>query len=260
MILLASSGWLMAQTSETVVTINGEKVVYDEKLSNQERLAKYGTNPPEGTMIFNTDTKCHEFWNGTDWYNYCWGGVTDPATTIIITNEPADPAAICSGTGTQTITVTATGAGINYTWMKDGIGISDDSVINGQGTPTLTLTNPSAAYAGNYTVRVFSGTDSKNSRVVRVVVNAVPEVLTATPGSRTWPGTVVLGATASPGSTLNWYGSATGGTLLGTGTSFTTPHLDQIGNLNIYFYVEATSPCGTSARTPVRAIIAGDGS
>jgi hypothetical protein len=72
-----------------------------------------------------------------------------------------------------------------------------------------------------------------------------------TPGSRTGAGTVLLGATAS-GGTLTWYDVATGGTALGTGTSFTTPVIATTTT----FYVSAVNGiCASTPRTPVIATV-----
>jgi hypothetical protein len=60
--------------------------------------------------------------------------------------------------------------------------------------------------------------------VVQVAISN-PQVLTTTPGNRCGTGTVTLGATGSAGTTLNWYANPTGGAVLGTGNSFTTPSI-----------------------------------
>jgi|GEM_PF-696819 len=63
-----------------------------------------------------------------------------------------------------------------------------------------------------------------------------PTITSTTPGSRCGTGTVNLSATASAG-TINWYSSLTGGSSLGTGSSYTTP---VINNTTSY-YVAASS-------------------
>jgi hypothetical protein len=70
-----------------------------------------------------------------------------------------------------------------------------------------------------------------------------PQVLATTPAGRCGSGTVTLGATSSAGTTLNWYDAATGGNLVGSGTSFTTPVL----NTNTTYYVSATT--GTAVQS-----------
>ncbi|MDF2438605.1 MAG: hypothetical protein K0Q95_2981, partial [Bacteroidota bacterium] len=85
---------------------------------------------------------------------------------------------------------------------------------------------------------------------VLATINAAPSVASTTPGNRCGTGTIVLGATASAG-TLNWYSVSTGGTSLGTGTSFTTPSISTTTT----YYVDATNNGCTSARTAVVATI-----
>jgi hypothetical protein len=78
-----------------------------------------------------------------------------------------------------------------------------------------------------------------------------PTILSTTDNSHCGSGTVLLGATASSG-TINWYTTPTGGTSVGTGTSFTTPVISE----TTIYYVDATySGCTTSTRTPVTATI-----
>ena len=86
---------------------------------------------------------------------------------------------------------------------------------------------------------------------IKVVVNN-PQVLTTTPASRCGEGTVTLQATTNTGAILRWYSSATGGSSLGTGTSFTTPVITS----NTNYYVGAdfvntatTATIGNGANT-----------
>jgi hypothetical protein len=98
------------------------------------------------------------------------------STSPVITVQPVAPAPTCSGSGVQTLTVTATGTGLTYSWRRNGVAVVNGGVIAGQGTATLTLTNPTAANAGNYDV-VISGTctPSVTSIVVVVTINAIPQ-------------------------------------------------------------------------------------
>ena len=78
-----------------------------------------------------------------------------------------------------------------------------------------------------------------------------PTITGTTPGTRCGPGTVTLGATASAG-TINWYAAATGGSSLGTGTSFTTP---SISTTTTYYVSATNNSCTTPTRTAVVATI-----
>jgi hypothetical protein len=83
-----------------------------------------------------------------------------------------------------------------------------------------------------------------------ITINQTPSISGTTPGSRCGIGTVLLGASASTG-TISWFSVATGGTALGTGTTFTTPSI----SVNTTYYAEVTSNGCTSARTAVLATI-----
>ncbi len=77
-----------------------------------------------------------------------------------------------------------------------------------------------------------------------------PVVTSTTPSGRCGAGTVTLNATASYG-TLNWYADSTGGSSLGTGTSFTTPAIDSTTT----YYAEVSDGGYISPRTAVTATI-----
>jgi len=96
-------------------------------------------------------------------YNSCGGQTTSTTAAltykanVAISSQPTTPSSTCNGSGTQTLSVTASGSGLTYSWRKDGVALSDGGVISGQGTASLTLTNPTTSNAGSYDV-VVSGT------------------------------------------------------------------------------------------------------
>jgi hypothetical protein len=107
----------------------------------------------------------------------------------------------------------------------------------------VVLSNPSGTACGF--------TTTLSSTTVQVIVNAIPAITGTTPASRCSTGTVTLGAAASAG-TINWYAASTGGSSLGTGTSFTTPPISATTT----YYVDATSgTCTSSPRTAVTATV-----
>jgi len=123
----------------------------------------------------------------------------------------------------------------------------------------LNLTGLSLAVpiGGSFTIRVYAWDSDGNNRRFRnrnVVISgttcAIPTITGTTPGNRCDSGTVTLGATASAG-TLNWFAAPTGGSSLGTGSSFTTPVISSTTT----YYVSATNGCTTSLRTAVIATI-----
>ena len=150
---------------------------------------------------------------------------------------------ICTG---QVITFTnsATGSPSSYLWYFPG------------GTPaTSTNANPTVTYAsaGSYNVSLkvtnVTGSDSI-TKTNYVTINQTPTLTSTTPGSRCGTGTITLSASAATG-TINWYSAQTGGTSLGSGTSFTTPAISA----NTNYYVDVTANGCSSNRTSVLATV-----
>jgi gliding motility-associated-like protein len=79
-------------------------------------------------------------------------------------------------------------------------------------------------------------------------VNTIPNITSPiTPVTRCGSGTVTLQASSDIGN-VNWYSTATGGSILAPGTSFTTPNLTA----NSTYYAEANNnSCVSINRTPV---------
>ncbi|MBK9477843.1 MAG: hypothetical protein IPN99_03070 [Bacteroidetes bacterium] len=110
-------------------------------------------------------------------------------------------------------------------------------------TPIITVSTP-------YYVEASNNGCSSARTLVDATINDIPSVTSTTPASRCGSGTVNLIAATSAGS-LNWYTAATGGSPVGTGTSFTTP----IITVSTPYYVEASNNGCSSARTLVDATI-----
>lgn len=157
---------------------------------------------------------------------------TAPLTVDVSPNNPA----ICSGASTP---LTATPSGGNapytYTWSS------------GQTTAGIT-----ASSVGTYTVTVSDNTTGCAPVSQSATVTAAP-----TPSAPAVAGaTICAGSTATltpsaPGGTYRWYDAAAGGTLLFTGSSFTTPIL----NATTTYYVETTVSSCSSSRTAVTVTV-----
>ena len=197
----------------------------------------------------------------------CGTSVTSSAVTVsinalpAISVQPTTPAATCSGTGTQIMSVTATGTGLTYSWRKGGIAVVDGSIISGQGTNTLTLTNPLLAEAGSWDVIVGGTcTPSVTSSAVTVTVNTAPNITIqpVTPTS-TCDGTGVqsMSVTATgAGLTYSWrkggIALVNGGVVSGQGTAtltLTGPALADAGSYDIVISGTCTPSATSSAVT-----------
>jgi hypothetical protein len=135
----------------------------------------------------------------------------DETPTVAVTGELQ----FCQG-GSVTLTSTPAAA---YTWS------------NGANTQATIVTQ-----AGSYSLSIqgVCGVFSSSSVVVDVLAAPAP-VGTGAAGPS--PSSLQLSAT---GSNLNWYGQQTGGTLLGTGNTFTTPLL----NTTTTYWVDQTTNYG----------------
>ena len=150
---------------------------------------------------------------------------------------------VCLG---ESITFTDTSTNLPSSWEWTFAG----------GTPaTANVKTPIVQYntAGTYDVKLkvtnFNGTDTI-TKTAYIVVYAAPVVSSIAPTNRCGSGTVTIGATASVG-TIKWYDALTGGNLLATGNSFTTPNLT---NSTTYF-AEAVNGVCSSIREAVTATI-----
>jgi gliding motility-associated-like protein len=162
------------------------------------------------------------------------------------------PVQTCSGSS-ATLSVTSTQAGVTYNWYTVATG--GTSVFTG-----TQFTTPALTANQSYYVEAVAGSCTSSTRAkADVIVNptpAAPVVTSNTPGGQITSGqTATLTATSTTvGATFKWYTSATGGTAIFTGASFTTPALTS----NTTYYVEAVlagSGCTSIVRTPVTVIV-----
>jgi gliding motility-associated-like protein len=169
-------------------------------------------------------------------------------TAVVATVKPiptitgVTPADIC-GTGTAVLSATASAGTISWFAASSG------------GTALATgssFTTPSISATTTYYVETTdNGCTSAARTAVLATVKIIPTITASTPAARTGPGILTLSATASAG-TINWYDASTGGNLLSTENSFTTPSISATTT----YYVDATSNgCTTSSRTPITATI-----
>ena len=152
------------------------------------------------------------------------------------------PSSIC-GSGTVTLGATASAGTIH--WYDVPTGGSSIGTGNSFTTPSISVTT-------TYYVDATDNGCTTGSRTSVVATVANPTILSTTPGSNICSGTVVLGATASSGATVNWYTALSGGSAIATGNSYTTPSI----SVTTTYYVAATqSGCTSSPRIAVIATI-----
>lgn len=171
-------------------------------------------------------------------------GCTSPRTgvTVTVTPLPANPTAnapaICSG---NSGTLTALTPGGTYRWYNAasaGTLLATGAAFN---TPVL------ASNATYYLSAEVNGCLSAARTAVEIIVNPTPVAPTAA-GTTICSGTTTNLTASAPGGDYRWYTAATEGSLLSTGSGYTTPALAT----STTYYVDATSAAGcTGTRTAV---------
>jgi hypothetical protein len=191
----------------------------------------------------------------TFWVSCTISGCESPRVAAVASITSALPATPGTITGTNpvcasnsyTYSIAAVTDATSYNWTVP----AGWTITAGAGTTTITATAGSAG--GNISVTAVNecGT-SPSASTMSVTATVSSTILTTAPGSRCGTGTVVLGATASNGGTINWYSAATGGGSLGTGTNYTTPSISSTTT----YYVDATlGSCISTPRTAVTATV-----
>lgn len=151
------------------------------------------------------------------------------------------PLPICENTTANISASASLGSTIN--WYSSSFGGA--SLQSGTSFTTPKLKTSESFYVD---ATELDCTSPRTSITVNVLKN--PEITSTISGARCDTGTVELSVIASAG-TINWYDVKTGGIVLGTGKSFTTPN---ILNTTI-FYADATQSGCTSPRTEAIATI-----
>ncbi len=177
---------------------------------------------------------------------------------ITITSQPTFTYA-CEGS-TATFSVDASGTtNITYRWQKwDGFGftdINDGAGYSGTNTKTLSINTATTGFSGNgeYRCRINGDLASEAfSDDAQLTINSLPSPPDVTGDTKcVSPVTLTLTATGASDGDYNWYDVATGGSVLGTNGSFTTPSIASTKT----FYVSISDTFCESTRTPVIATI-----
>lgn len=161
------------------------------------------------------------------------------STTITIPSITSTLGQSSCGEGSLTLSANAS-AGI-VKWYASATG----------GTPIATgttFTTPLLTQTTTYFVDAFETNCTTGTRTaVTATINQIPIVTATSPVTVCGNNTATLSVTTTVG-TINWYATATGGTSIGSGTSFITPILSE----DTTFYVDAVNNgCLSGNRIPV---------
>jgi hypothetical protein len=170
------------------------------------------------------------------------GCASSRASVVATVNAfaPTPTAINNSRCGPGTLTLSANGIGQLY-WYST---LSSTTILD-SGTTYLT---PSINSTKTYYVETTDGTCHSARTSVQAIINAIPAAPSVSDASRCSAGTVTLGASSSY--PIYWYDAQTGGNLLNTGSSFTTPVISS----NTTYWVETGGTC-RSPRAAVHALI-----
>ena len=148
------------------------------------------------------------------------------------------PAPVC---GSETFSLQATTTTGTIDWYDVSAGGMSLGTVDNYTTP---LINTTTTYYVDY--------GCPNRIPIIANVNTIPNITSPiTPISKCGSGTVTLQANSNVG-IINWYANATGGSILATVTSFTTPNLTA----NSTYYAEAfNNGCSNGIRIPVNVFV-----
>ncbi len=242
---VCSSSNAVLTASSTTVTNPIFKWYSDANLTNSVFTGPIFTSQPltANTNYYVTvsgDNKCEN------------SSASAKAVAIVVNASPAAP--VLSSTGLTTCVASATiltvqnpQAGVNYEFYSAVTGGTALFTGTSFSTPVLSANTDYYVQAVN-----ASGCTNVGGRVkVTITVNirpASPTVASATLSSCVGSTAVINISNPQAGVTYAYYSSATGGTSLGSGISFTTPALTATTT----YYVEASSgACSSSTRTLV---------
>jgi hypothetical protein len=211
------------------------KGVLINRMTTAERDAI--TNPAQALQIYNTTTKCFEYWENGIWQTMTCATCPLPAQPIAISGS-ASP---CENSS-ETYSVTNV-TGVTYTWTFP----SGWTQTAGGTTNSITVTVGSGS--GNIQVVSSNVCGSGTARTLAVTPIAMPAFPTAATNSATqtqiaWSWNTVSGAAGYKYNTANNYLSATDN---GTNTSYIQTSLTC--NTSYTLFVWAYNGCGNSAAT-----------
>lgn len=183
--------------------------------------------------------------------------------TVVVTTIPASAAVTANipsfceqGSTSLTITPVNFYGSNSIQWQSS---IDNIAFTNISGANAGSYTTPNLTMTTFYRVEIKNGAGNVCFLSTSDTVQINNPMITGTmPGSRCGTGSVMLQATSSAGSMVEWYENATGGIALNTGNSFNTP---SISTTTTYYAQSAfpnslingarSAPAATSSTTPL---------
>jgi hypothetical protein len=180
----------------------------------------------------------------------CMNGATGSAT-VTVNTLPAisgitGTTTICSGSST-TLTAASVSAGAVFKWYDAASG--GNLLFTGPTYTTPALTNTTTYYVEVTSTPFVCAPAARTA--VTVTVNPLPAIsgVTGTTSVCSGTTTTLTAASAAGSPVFKWYNAASGGILLSTGATYTTPSL--VANTTYYVEVADGNTCISAARTAV---------
>ena len=190
--------------------------------------------------------------SGDNTINFAKVSLQVATNALLITQQPAPATLSLYVGGTATFTVVATGTNtVSYEWRKNGSKLSDGGSVSGSTTPSLTISNVSAADAGSYDVVVSVGASSLTSQAATLTVavaffsqQTTPAAMMLYPGRTGSFTAVVQGAGTTYQWRMNGSNLSEGGKFSGTATTnlvISNVSASEVGSYDVV----ATVPAGS---------------
>jgi hypothetical protein len=155
---------------------------------------------------------------------------------------------VCAGTNSGTLTLSGhTGSVVRWESSTDNFVSNIITIANTTTTYNFSGLNQTTKYRAV----VKNGNCSEVYSAVATITVSTVSPPSSAGASRCGSGTVTLTATGCAGGTINWYASASGGTALATGTTYTTPSISS----STTYYISCTLSGCTSNRVAVVATV-----
>lgn len=241
-----------APSSSGAIVCSGSGTMLTATSTVKGAIYQWYNAPTGGTLLATDSTYTTPALTATTKYyvQTVLGDCASARTQVTVTVLPAVAApkasgvTICAG---GYAALTALGASGNYSWYDSPTGGTLLSSAQVFVTPELTATT-------TYYIQTASNGCISTRTPVTVTVNPAtpsPTVSGATSICTGSTATVSASTTASGG--ILWYTAATGGILLGSGNTYTTPPLSETTT----YYAESNSSTCPSSRTPVTITVTG---
>ncbi|MEP1033078.1 DUF6443 domain-containing protein [Ekhidna sp.] len=185
---------------------------------------------------------------------YAWSdfsqNISYPYSSIIPSLASGSNQSRC-GTGSVTLTASPGSNGNTIRWYTASSGGSLVHTGTSFTTPSLSVTKNYYAATYNSTTKCIDS----DRKLIKAIINPIPSLASGSNQSRCGTGSVTLTASSgSNGNTIRWYSASSGGSVLHTGSSFTTPSLSSNKTYYAASYNSSTG-CQDSDRKAITVII-----